>query len=99
MDALSFAFWLQGYFEMADPHSIDEKGTKLIKEHLSLVFDHIIAARMEATAAAEAECSATEQAAAEETTEIAKDKIPKPKVRPQRPGYLQDDSWMTKRYC
>jgi hypothetical protein len=32
-----FAYWLQGYMEINDPKSIDEKGLEIIREHMNLV--------------------------------------------------------------
>lgn len=42
MTSRDFAFWLQGFFEVADPIKIGEKETQLIKKHLALVFKHEI---------------------------------------------------------
>jgi hypothetical protein len=42
MKARDFCFWLQGYFEMYGPKTIDEKETALIGRHLALVFKHDI---------------------------------------------------------
>ena len=33
-----FVYWLQGYLEIQDPKEIDEHSTKVIKDHLDLVF-------------------------------------------------------------
>jgi hypothetical protein len=37
-----FAYWLQGFFELYDPKTIDAKQTQLIRQHLNLVFIHEI---------------------------------------------------------
>lgn len=37
-----FAYWLQGFFEISDAKSLDEKQTEQIKKHLHLVFVHDI---------------------------------------------------------
>ncbi len=42
MTSVGFAYWLQGYFELTNPKSINEEQTELIKRHLSLVFKHEI---------------------------------------------------------
>jgi hypothetical protein len=39
MTPQDFAHWLQGYFEMQDPHEIGPNQTKMIRDHLNLVFD------------------------------------------------------------
>lgn len=36
-----FTYWLQGFMETADPKSIDEKQTRIIKDHLDLVFNKV----------------------------------------------------------
>lgn len=36
-----FTYWLQGFMETADPKSIDEKQTQIIKDHLALVFNKV----------------------------------------------------------
>lgn len=42
MTSRDFAFWLQGFFEIENPSSIDATKTELIKKHLNLVFKHEI---------------------------------------------------------
>lgn len=42
MTSRDFCYWLQGFFELHDPNTIDEKQTRLIKQHLNLVFIHEI---------------------------------------------------------
>lgn len=42
MKTTEFCYWLQGYFELYGPKTIDEKETELIKRHLALVFQHDI---------------------------------------------------------
>lgn len=42
MTSRDFAYWLQGFFELANPSSLTKEQTKLIKAHLSLVFVHEI---------------------------------------------------------
>ena len=42
MTSRDFAFWLQGYFEVANPIKIGEEETEMIKKHLNLVFKHEI---------------------------------------------------------
>lgn len=41
MTAEQFTYWLQGFMETADPKSIDEKQTQIIKDHLTLVFTKV----------------------------------------------------------
>lgn len=38
MTAEQFTYWLQGYFEINDPEHISPMKTKIIKDHLALVF-------------------------------------------------------------
>lgn len=38
MTAEQFTYWLQGYFEINDPERISPLETKIIKDHLALVF-------------------------------------------------------------
>ena len=38
MTTTNFAYWLQGFFEIANPEEITEEQLKMIKSHLSLVF-------------------------------------------------------------
>jgi hypothetical protein len=42
MSSREFCYWLQGYFENANPTTIGEVQTDLIKRHLNLVFKHEI---------------------------------------------------------
>lgn len=41
MTTEQFTYWLQGFMETADPKSIDEKQTQIIKDHLKLVFTKV----------------------------------------------------------
>lgn len=36
-----FVYWLQGMFEGGDLETLDAKQTKVVKNHLALVFQHI----------------------------------------------------------
>ena len=38
MNERDFVYWLQGFFEISREKSLDESQTKIIKEHLALVF-------------------------------------------------------------
>lgn len=38
MTSEQFIFWLQGYFELADPKNLTEEQVEIIKNHLKLVF-------------------------------------------------------------
>ena len=42
MTSRDFAYWLQGFFEVARPDELDAVQTDLIKKHLALVFIHEI---------------------------------------------------------
>jgi hypothetical protein len=42
MTSQNFAYWLMGFFEVANPSTIGSKETELIKNHLALVFKHEI---------------------------------------------------------
>lgn len=45
MNSRDFCFWLQGFFELADPESGLSQDQKVaIKQHLELVFKHDIGA-------------------------------------------------------
>lgn len=37
MEPRDFAYWLQGFFEIQEPESINEKQLKMIKAHLKMV--------------------------------------------------------------
>ena len=39
MTAEQFVYWLQGYMEIANPSSLGVGETRIIKDHLDLVFD------------------------------------------------------------
>ena len=39
MTAEQFVYWLQGYMEMSNPSSLNMRETRIIKDHLALVFD------------------------------------------------------------
>jgi hypothetical protein len=36
-----FTYWLQGFFEVSNPSSINEEQTQMIKAHLDLVFTNV----------------------------------------------------------
>lgn len=42
MTSRDFAYWLQGFFEIANPKTLDEERVEMIKKHLNLVFIHEI---------------------------------------------------------
>lgn len=42
MTSRDFAYWLQGIFELGNINELDEKQTKIIKNHLNMVFAHDI---------------------------------------------------------
>lgn len=42
MTSRDFAYWLQGFFEIAKPEALTTEQTKMIKAHLNLVFKHEI---------------------------------------------------------
>lgn len=42
MQARDFCFWLQGLFELQQPKTLDERQTQLIRDHLNLVFVHVV---------------------------------------------------------
>lgn len=41
MDSLSFCYWLQGTFELGKLKSLDEEQTRILKDHLQLVFSKV----------------------------------------------------------
>lgn len=42
MTSRDFAYWLQGYFEIAKPVTIHKEEVEMIQKHLSMVFVHEI---------------------------------------------------------
>ena len=42
MTARDFAYWLQGYFEVAKPVTVDAEAIAMIQKHLDMVFVHDI---------------------------------------------------------
>lgn len=42
MTAENFCYWLQGLFELSQPVNLDEGQTRLVKQHLEMVFLHAI---------------------------------------------------------
>lgn len=42
MRSRDFAYWLQGFFEISNAESLTPEQTKMIKNHLNLVFKHEI---------------------------------------------------------
>ena len=42
MTSRDFVYWLQGLFELGNPESLNARQTKLIKQHLAMVFFHEI---------------------------------------------------------
>lgn len=45
MTEREFCYWLQGLFEVADPKSLDERQTAMIRDHLKLVFTKVTPVR------------------------------------------------------
>lgn len=44
MDPENFVYWLQGFFEITGkPVSLNEEQTKMVKDHLEYVFQHMAA--------------------------------------------------------
>jgi len=42
MKSVEFCYWLQGMFELANPKTLDENQTELIRRHLAMAFQHDI---------------------------------------------------------
>ena len=42
MTSRDFCYWLQGYFEVANPEQMSQKELEMVKKHLNLVFKHEI---------------------------------------------------------
>ena len=42
MDPVNFCYWLQGYFELCENDNLTDKQVEIIKNHLGLVFEHVI---------------------------------------------------------
>ena len=42
MTSVEFCYWLQGFFEVGEPHTLNAKQTDLIQRHLNMVFIHEI---------------------------------------------------------
>ncbi len=49
MTARAFAYWLQGYFELAEPKELTPDQLKIVKNHLNMVFKHEIDPEIEKT--------------------------------------------------
>jgi len=47
MNEKEFCLWLHGYFELQNPDSISETQTKIIRDHLALVFNKVTPERHE----------------------------------------------------
>lgn len=41
MTTEAFATWLQGFFELSDAKTLDERQVSIVKDHLALVFDKV----------------------------------------------------------
>jgi hypothetical protein len=41
MTAEHFTYWLQGFFELSDVKTLDQKQVKIIKDHLNLVYNKV----------------------------------------------------------
>ena len=42
MESRDFVYWLQGFFEVAEPKQLNARQVQLIRAHLNLVFKHEI---------------------------------------------------------
>jgi len=42
MTSRDFCYWMQGFFEIQNPESIEKDKVEMIKKHLNLVFKHEI---------------------------------------------------------
>ena len=42
MTSRDFAFWLQGYFEISEEKTLNQRELEIVKKHLNLVFKHEI---------------------------------------------------------
>jgi len=42
MTSRDFAYWLQGFFEISNVEDLSKEQTKVIKNHLNMVFKHEI---------------------------------------------------------
>ncbi len=42
MTSVSFAYWLQGFFELQNPTTLTQEQVECIKRHLNMVFVHEI---------------------------------------------------------
>jgi len=38
----AFCYWLQGFFELSDVETLSPKQVEAVKNHLNLVFEHVI---------------------------------------------------------
>lgn len=41
MNENEFLYWLNGFFELSDAKTLDERQTRIIKDHLKLVFKKV----------------------------------------------------------
>lgn len=49
MNYEQFAIWLQGYFEISNAKTLNEKQTQIIKDHLALLFEKVTPDRTDST--------------------------------------------------
>jgi len=49
MTSRAFAYWLQGFIELADPKDLNPKQLETVKNHLNMVFAHEIDPEIEET--------------------------------------------------
>ena len=42
MKAVEFVYWLQGFYELNNPRTLNARQTEMVKKHLALVFKHEI---------------------------------------------------------
>lgn len=46
MTSEQFTYWLQGFFEISNQHTLDENQVKIIRDHLDLVFTKVTPKRL-----------------------------------------------------
>lgn len=75
MSPQDFCYWLQGFFEVAEPRTLSAKQTAMIREHLALVFENVTAENLKISPELDLICSKLEEDPTEEGPTVD---IPRP---------------------
>lgn len=83
MTSRDFIYWLQGYFELNDPKTIDEKTIKIIRNHVNLVFKYEIDPSYSDDPKVQAELQAIHDGEPFEGDDLSGDKVDITEWRPE----------------